>query len=1051
MNILTYQYLHNGAGVSIGDINNDGLSDIFFTANFGPNHLYLNKGDMTFEEIGRDAGIGGKRGWSTGSTMVDINNDGLLDIYVSRSGKFIEARRENALFINNGDLTFTNRAKDYGLNDTGYSSQSFFLDYDRDGDLDMFLLNHAIAPNQENNFFEVFTKRNPFSGDKLFRNDSGKFVDVSEESGIIGNSIGYGLSVSVGDINNDNWPDLYVCNDYLEKDYLYINNRDGSFKEEIRQKIKHISNFSMGSDMADFNNDGHLDIMVADMASQDNYRIKTNMSGMSPERFYRAVDNGLHHQYMMNTLQMNNGDGTFSEVSQLAGLSSTDWSWAPLWADFDNDGTQDLLVTNGLRKEARNNDFVKRKKALLDSLSHSSKDEDYYIQKILKEMPEVQLKNYIFKNEGSIRFSDKTEDWGLTHLSYSNGASYADLDNDGDLDLVISNIDSPAFIYQNNAEQRDGSNYIRFNVNGNDNNTSGLGTRITIRKNSKLQMKEHYLSRGYLSSVEDMLHFGVGNIKKIDTVDVLWPDGKEQQLINIKTNQTLSINYKEATKIDRPIKKTVVQQMTNVTRQSGIGYTHEENEFNDFEKEILLPHKLSNQGPASAVGDINNDGLDDIFLGGAKGLTGQLYTQNKNDGTFTAINNTFLNSNRHSEDVAATFFDSDDDGDLDLYVVSGGNEYAPNSEALQDRLYLNNGEGIFSKSLTSLPKMITSGACVLPGDYDNDGDLDLFIGGRVVPGAYPKAPRSYLLENKKGVFEDVTRDIAPQLVTPGLVTSALWTDFDNDGKQDLLVAGEWMPIIALKNNSTQFTDYTQELGLDNTQGWWFSLAQGDFDNDGDMDYLAGNLGQNYKYQAGPDNTFDIYFDDFDNNNTGDIVLSYVNDGKQYPLRGRECSSQQMPFIKEKFQTYDAFAKASIFDILGEKQLENALHLQAKTFATIYIENKQNESWSIKELPRMTQLSSVNDILVQDIDNDGFLDAVLAGNLYESEVETPRNDASNGIVLKGNGAGQFSSIPMTKSGFVASKNVKNMELLNRKEKKCIVVVNNNDRIDLFQIE
>ena len=543
MNILTYQYLHNGGGVSLGDINNDGLVDLYFTANFGPNHLYLNKGDMQFEEIGRTAGVGGKRSWCTGTTMVDINNDGLLDIYVSYSGKFDTSKRRNELFVNNGDLTFTERAQEYGIDDPSYSSQAAFFDYDRDGDLDLFLLNHSITPNLETNFFSAVTKRNPLAGDKLYRNDNGRYIDISEQAGIIGNSIGYGLSVSTGDLNNDGWPDLYVCNDYLEKDYLYVNNQDGSFSESIREKVKHISNFSMGSDIADFNNDGHLDIMVADMVAEDNYRIKTNMSGMSPERFNRAVDNGFHHQYMMNTLQMNNGDGSFSEVSQLAGLSSTDWSWAPLWADFDNDGYKDLLMTNGLRKEARNNDFIKRKKALLDSMKQDPEQQSKYMRQILNEMPEVPLKNYVFRNTGDINFENKTADWGLTETSFSNGAAYGDLDNDGDLDIVISNIDSPAFIYRNNQEQNKSNNFLSIKIKGSTNNKSGLGTRVILEEQDNIQMQEHYLSRGYLSSVADVLHFGLKNDAPIKTITVIWPNGKKEQFHDVAINQTLEVTY----------------------------------------------------------------------------------------------------------------------------------------------------------------------------------------------------------------------------------------------------------------------------------------------------------------------------------------------------------------------------------------------------------------------------------------------------------------------------------------------------------------------------
>lgn len=1050
VNYYSYPNMYNGGGVSLGDINKDGLTDIYFTTNFGHNKLYVNKGNLKFQEISKSAGVEGAWGWSTGTSMVDINNDGYVDIYVSRSGNVAEDKRRNELFINNGNLTFTEKAKEYGLDVESYAIQSVFLDYDKDGDLDMYLLNNPKILLLGENFKNERKQRNPLTTDKFFRNDNGKFVEVSETVGLVNNGIGFAHSASVGDYNNDGWPDIYVSNDYAEHDYLYYNNGDGTFSEKLKESMRHISNFSMGTDAADINNDGLLDIIVLDMVAEDNYRIKTNMSGMSTEAFNNTVKSGFHYQYMTNTVQLNNGNGTFSDVSKLTGLSSTDWSWAPLWADFDNDGKEDLFVTNGYRKDVRNNDYSKIKDSILGVMAKTSTNQFKFIQEVMGGMPEVPIKNYFFKNQGDLTFTKKQEEWGITQASFSNGAAYADLDNDGDLDLVVNNIDQPASIYRNNSEKLKAKGFLKVKLNGVGSNISGLGTRVTIKCGDTFQMKEHYLSKGYLSSLDDKLHFGVGGNNKIDSLWVSWPDGNTQLLTNVKANQLLEVNYKkENAPLASLYNKVKQPYMKEVTKAIGVGYRHQENDYNDFEYEILIPHKMSTLGPGMAVADVNGDGLDDFYVGGAKGFTGVLYTQNER-GTFNVTNKNPWNTDAQSEDMAATFLDVDNDNDLDLYVVSGGNEVTPDSPLLQDRLYLNDGKGNFKKAVNALPIMLTSGGVVRPADFDADGDMDLFVGGRVIPGQYPKAPRSYLLQNTNGVFKDVTNEVAPSLASPGLITTALWTDINQDGKQDLIVAGEWTAISVFQNNGTTFTNSTEELGLQDSQGWWYGMAEGDFDNDGDLDYMVGNLGQNYKYQATSEKSFDLFYDDFDGNNTGDIVLSYEEDGKKVPLRGRECSSQQMPFIKEKFGTYDAFAKAELKDIFGEEKLKNALHLQAKTFASVYLQNNGEQGWKLVALPRIAQISSVNDFVVKDFNNDGNLDALLAGNLYGSEVETPRNDAGNGLLLLGDGKGQFAPQSIRASGFFAPRDVKELQQIRIGSKVHIAVLNNSDVLQFFEV-
>lgn len=1047
MNSMVYEYFYNGGGVAVGDINNDDLPDLYFVANLKENKLYKNKGNFQFEDITQTAGVEGSFGWSTGVTMADVNADGWLDIYVCKSGKGKVKDRENELFINNQDGTFRESAEEYGLNFPGFSTQAAFFDFDRDGDLDMFLLNHNTTPIQTNNPEQYKLLEDELAGDQLFRNDNGKFENISKQAGLINNPLGFGLGLSIGDLNNDGWPDIYVGNDYIEQDYLYFNNGDGTFSESLKTAIKHTSNFSMGTDIADFNNDGWPDIISLDMIAEDNYGIKTSMSGMNPAAFQHAVDHGFHYQYMFNALQLNNGNNSFSEIAHLAGISNTDWSWTPLLADFDNDGWKDLFVTNGLKRDFRNNDFRNYKLKRLEKAKQSGENMKMVMEELVAQTPQRKKKNYFFKNNADLTFSNRSKDWGITQPSFSNGAAYSDLDGDGDLDLVVNNIDEEAYILKNNATQ----NYLQFELQGPPGNSFGIGTKIKIEIENHAQYIENFPTRGYQSTVSNELHFGLGMAELVNQIEVTWPDGKRQKLENIKSNQRIKLKHELATSIPFS-NKSIKQLFTDITAKTGLNHRHIENEYNDFKKESLLPHKMSQFGPALAVGDANGDGLEDYFVGAAKGHAAEVYYQ-QNDGTFLPSESTIWQKERGYEDVDAAFFDADNDGDLDLYVASGGNEFEANSPFLQDRLYLNDGKKQFVKNDKLLPKMPTSSACVKPFDFDQDGDEDLFVGGRLVPGKYPFPANSYLLQNDGGLFKNVTKEVAPELVKPGMVSDALWTDFDLDGQTDLMLVGEWMPITLFKNHNGRFASFAVDH-FAHSSGWWSSIEGADFDGDGDMDYLLGNLGLNYKYHASAEAPFEIYCHDFDENGSLDIVLGYYNQDELFPLRGRECSSNQMPFLKEKFPDYHTFGTANLEEIYGAEKLAEALHLKAWIFASVLLKNEGTGLFNIEELPVRAQVSSINSTIIHDVDGDGFLDVILAGNLFQSEVETPRNDASVGLVLKNNGKGGFDVMAPLESGLYVGQDVKKLALIhlgNRSASRMAFLVgNNNDQLQLIRI-
>jgi hypothetical protein len=1046
LNYFTYSYLYMGGGIAVGDINNDGLQDLYFTGNQVSNKLYLNKGNLKFEDVTATAGIGGDDRWYTGVTMADVNTDGFLDIYCSVSGKF--GTKNNQLFINNGDGTFAEKAAEYGLDDAGNSVQATFFDYDKDGDLDLFVANYPPTPfNAAVSAYSYFMRevKNNETG-HLYRNDGNTFTNVTNAAGV--RNFGLSLSATVGDLNNDSWPDLYISNDFCSPDFMYINNQDGTFSEVVKQATSNTAFYGMGVDIADFNNDGYLDIFQVDMDARTNRRKKANMASMNPVLFWDTVNAGFHYQYMQNCMQINSGivtDGVphFSNVSRITGTSSTDWSWGPLFADFDNDGLKDLFVTNGTRREVNNNDYF-------NHLKEEKITSDSYLELSLK-IPSEKIDNFIFRNKGNLEFEQANDIWGINYKGFSNGVVYADLDNDGDLEIITNNIDDYASVFENKSSKV--NNYITVKLEGDSKNKFGLGTRVFVTNQDNTQMQELTLTRGFQSSVAPELHFGLKKNKKIEELKVVWPDGKVQILYAVSVNQKIVLKYADAL----VNKQTPRTDKFKLFYPSPVGlfpeYQHLENSFDDFNFQVLLPHKMSALGPALTIGDLNNDGLEDYFVGGSFNKSGQLFFQTQSG--FVKQNVLALEADKMSEDIGAVIFDADNDGDNDLYVVSGGYEFSPTSPLLQDRLYINSGKGVFTKAdINTLPQMRCSGSKAYAADFDRDGKQDLLVLGRQVPGNYPAPASSYILSNKstKGSskFVDVTATNAKEFKNLGMATSAVITDYNNDGWLDIIIVGEWMPIRVFKNVKTGFKEVSNDLGLTkDTTGWWWSINQGDFDNDGDMDYVVGNNGLNYKYKATEKETFDIFSSDFDKDNKKDIVLSYYNEGTQYPVRGRGCSSQQIPGIKQKFKNYESFSEATLEDVYTKKSLDSALHYQVKSFASVYLENK-NGKFIVHQLPVEAQVSGINKILVDDYDKDGFLDMLISGNLYMSEVETPRNDAGYGLFLRGNNKGQFKAVTPTKSGFFTPGDVKDMAVIKVKGKKYIITAKNNDKLQFTKL-
>jgi len=1032
--LLMYEFYYNGAGLSIGDINNDGLPDIYFAGNMKGDKLYLKKGKLRFEDITTSAGLDKKGDWHTGVNMVDINNDGWLDIYVCRAGPVQnEQQRRNLAFINQKDNTFSEQAEALGIDDGRHSVQSSFFDYDLDGDLDMYLLNHPSSDFKVGDF--VQHTKDVTSGkiqyDRFYENTGNGFVERTAEAGI--KNFAYRQGIAISDLDGNGYPDMYISSDFDEPDLLYFNNGDKTFTDKIATTLDHISYFSMGNEIVDYNNDGLYDICVVDMTPEDHRRSKQNMESMNPNKFYAMEQYGFHSQYMVNTLHTNLGNGHFSETGQLAGIAKTDWSWAPLFFDVDNDGWKDLFVTNGIKRDMKNND----RRAKIQEKASKSETGQLTIQEVLSVLPTNIINNYIFSNakDGTFR---KAEEWISPDAFNSNGAAYGDLDNDGDLDLVVNNMDALASVYENTSA----GNTIRLTLQGSPANPFGIGSTIDLEAGELSIRQEHYTARGYLSSGDYDICIGIGNHDIAEQLIVTWPTGEQSILKDLKAGKNHILNIKDATGSKGATTKTKDAYQMVSASELGINFRHKENPHDDFVSEILLPHKQSRHGPAAAVADVNGDGLDDLYLGGASGQQAALYIQ-KTEGRFSQEDTPAFVSDKDHEDVGATFIDVDNDGDSDLYVASGGNEFPAGSPLYKDRLYINNGMGHFSPAAERIPAISSSGKVVIAEDVDGDGDKDLFVGGRVSPGKYPFPVSSYLLINDEGVFKDKSEALAPEFKDLGMITSGVFTDFDKDGDADLMVAGEWTPILVFENENGTYAK-KDVSGLENTSGLWFGLNVADIDGDGDEDLFAGNLGLNAKFKVSDKKTFHIYANDFDQTGTIDIVLSTTYKDELVPVRGRECSSQQMPFLQEKFPDYASFANAGLEDIYGEDQLENSLHYQVDVLTSLFLENTGNGSFRSEPLPLEAQVSPIMDFHVT---SDSKI--ICVGNLYGAEVETVRYDASHGCVLEYGGNGSFAVIPNRKSGLYTKGDTKQILPINIDGSEHLLIINNNGPVQVYQ--
>jgi len=1049
VNMKSEIFIYNGAGVAVGDIDNDGLPDLFFTGNMVPSRVYLNKDHMRFEDITQSAGVK-TSGWSTGAAVVDINDDGYLDIYVCVSGLqgSTGKDRANLLFINNGNRTFTESAARYGIADTGFATQAAFLDYDGDGDLDLFLLN-----NSPKDFARGEADARPFGTrstssegwNELYRNNgNGTFTKVSHEAGIL-RQIGYGLGVGVADVNRDGRPDIYVSNDITPNDVLYVNNGDGTFTDKAGAWIKHASFAGMGLDIADFNNDGWPDIIQVDMLPAALEQQK-RMSG------YRTLGGqdelrrrGFRDDYDANALQLSNGgtqtgDVIFSDIAALAGVAATDWSWSALFADFDNDGSKDIFIANGYPKAP--NDFDYQAAALRARQAGDSER----ARSLMQDLRSYHVSNYVFRNNGDLTFTDKSKAWGVDQPGFAYGAAYADLNNDGRLDLVINNIDAPASIYEGVRAEGDSAHYLQIKLEGASPNRRGVGATLTLTAGGRKQYLYHSPSRGYMSTMETLEQFGLGRAARVDSLEITWPDGRSQLLTGLAVDRMLTVRQRDASTTST----NVHQPPQRFAPLHSVRYTQPAPAFVDYDVQALLPYQPSRQGPPLAIADVNGDGLDDVFIGGGAGIAGKLFLQRRDGGFVESVQGQPWAADRDYEDWGALFFDANGDGRPDLYVASCGYRLAPVSRYLQDRLYLNQGGGRFVRDSEALPAMPTCTATVTAGDFTGDGRLDLFVGGRLTPRNYPYPTRSYLLRNDGGRFTDVTALVTPELSQPiGMITAAVWVDFDGDKRVDLVTAGEWMPLQFYRNDGKNLVPVA--LGLPQSRGWWMSLAAADVNGDGHPDLVAGNLGLNFAYTTSPESKFGIYAGDFTGNNGTDIVLTKEIDGTEYPFFGRATLGPTIYPVALRFPSYAAFATASMAQLFGAPQLGRVLHYQADTFASLYLQNNGDGTFTSVPLPTLAQIAPIRGIVVHDVDGDGNLDLIVAGNLFQTEPNTPPADAGNGLWLKGDGHGHFTAVSPRESGFLTPGNVAGLALLKTPAGSAVLVANTGDSVQTFVIK